>query len=385
MRAFKIVRPRRLLVRCLGLMSVLAGVLILAGPAAAHPREWTIVPSPSTGSLNGVSCVRAERCMAVGGFSPEKAEALAESWNGRAWSIVPTPGLPETVSSLHGVSCVSASFCMAVGEQYPVCPCRHPTTNLVETWNGSAWSVVPSPRPPGPPYMDSVLTGVSCVSVRFCVAVGYAVPHTGGPSKTFVESWNGSLWSIVPNANPGIADGLSGVSCVSMRFCVAVGSQIPRGNIFVSRTLVESWNGTEWSPIPNPSDGGLSGVSCVSAKHCVAVGGSAASGTLVESWNGSAWSVLESPNPEGSGRPELNGVSCVSAGSCAAVGSDSTEGGPTQTLVETSKGGKWSIVPSANSASGQTKLDGVSCASTESCFAVGNQGSVQTLVESGGI
>ena len=79
------------------------------------------------------------------------------------------------------------------------------------------------------------------------------------------------------------------------------------------------------------------------------------------------------------------GVSCVSARSCAAVGSDASEGGPSQTLVETSKGGKWSIVPSANSASGQTKLDGVSCTSTESCFAVGNQGSVHTLVESGGI
>jgi hypothetical protein len=127
----------------------------------------------------------------------------------------------------------------------------------------------------------------------------------------------------------------------------------------------------------------------VSAKHCVAVGGSG-SGTLVESWNGRTWSVLESPNPEGSGTPRLNGVSCVSARSCVAVGSDSTYEGPSQTLVETSKGGNWSIVPSANGASGASYLNGVSCVSSESCFAVGEdkataEGPFQTLVENGRI
>jgi hypothetical protein len=170
------------------------------------------------------------------------------------------------------------------------------------------------------------------------------------------------------------------VSCVSPKFCVAVGHE-------GGTALVDSWNGTEWSVIPSPSTGPLNGVSCVSAKHCVAVGGSL-SGALVESWNGNTWSVLESPSPESSGTPQLNGVSCVSARSCVAVGSDSTKEGPSQTLVETSKGSKWSIVPSANSASGVSYLNAVSCVSSESCFAVGEdeaipEGPFQTLVENG--
>jgi alpha-tubulin suppressor-like RCC1 family protein len=354
------------------------------------PGEWTTFPSAGAGSnnsLNGVSCISAKHCVAVGGESGlTQEEALIESWNGSAWSIIPTPAVPKSGSSLYGVSCVSAKFCMAVGEQYPVCPCRHPTTNLVETWNGRAWSVVPSPRPPGPPFKDSLLTGVSCVSVSFCVAVGVAYPHSGGPSSTLVESWNGSVWSIAPDPNPGISPGLQDVSCVSIRFCVTVGNFLE--TLFSGHSLVESWNGTEWSVVASPDGGGLlHAVSCVSAKRCVAVGNSAA-GTLVEAWNGSTWSVLESPNPEGNGRPRLSGVSCVSVGSCAAVGYDSTEEGPSQTLVEKSTGSKWSIVPSANSASGVSYLHGVSCVSTESCFAVGKDeatpdGPFQTLVEDG--
>jgi hypothetical protein len=172
-------------------------------------------------------------------------------------------------------------------------------------------------------------------------------------------------------------------------FCVAVGLEFSPGK-GGDYPLIESWNGAEWSVVPKPNnEGALNGVSCVSAKRCVAVGWSH-TGTLVETWNGSTWSVLESPNPEGGGVPELRGVSCVSAGSCAAVGSDSTEAGPSQTLVETSKGSKWAIIPSANSASGVSYLDGVSCASTQSCFAVGEdettpKGPSQALVEAGAI
>jgi alpha-tubulin suppressor-like RCC1 family protein len=340
------------------------------------PDEWRISASVHAGtgnsSLNGVSCLMADRCIAVGTSGPSYEEkALIESWNGSLWSIVPTPSLPETRSSLNGVSCAPAKFCMAVGASRPECPCAHPpVSTFIETWNGSRWSIASSPD-----IRDDFLTGVSCVSSRFCVAVGFAYANGGGPASTLVESWNGTEWSIVPSPSR-FNSSLEAVSCVSIKVCVAVGGD-----------LVESWNGTEWSIVPSPSTGSLRGISCTSVEHCVAVGGSA-SGTLIETWNGSTWSVLESPNPKGSRSPQLNAVSCISARSCAAVGSDSTEEGSSQTLVEASKGSTWSIVPSANGASGVSHLDGVSCVSTESCFAVGEdeatpEGASQTLVESG--
>jgi hypothetical protein len=373
----------------------------LASPTTVRGGEWAVSPSPNLGggdnSLNGISCVSAERCIAVGEVLSMNLgeDALVESWNGSSWSILPTPVLfapPEagpTTASLSGVSCASSKFCVAVGRQRFSVPSPHCCEKtLTETWNGSEWTFVPSPNRD----LNDSLAQVSCVSSRFCVAVGIDLRSDGGPGKTLVESWDGTEWSLVPSPNPGIEAIFNGVSCVSSKSCVAVGTVLVEPTL-QSLTLVESWNGTEWSVVPSPNPGSsfnsLNGVSCVSHNRCVAVGGSA-SVTLVETWNGATWSIRESPNPEGSGTPRLNQVSCVSTRSCAAVGSDTTEGGPTQTLVETSNGSKWSIVPSANRASGVSYLNGVSCVWSKSCFAVGKdkatpEGPFQTLVENGEI
>src|SRR5690348_18232190 len=74
--------------------AVLAGLVLLgaAGPASAQALTWSVVPSPSPGpggagdALNGVSCVSAAVCAAVG-FHGTKT--LAESWNGARWTVVP--------------------------------------------------------------------------------------------------------------------------------------------------------------------------------------------------------------------------------------------------------------------------------------------------------
>jgi hypothetical protein len=86
-----------------------------------------------------------------------------------------------------------------------------------------------------------------------------------------------------------------------------------------------------------------------------------------------AWSVVPSPNPRGSTSPELVGVSCPSSTSCFAVGDYDTaffEASPT--LVEHWNGSSWSPMASPNpTGSPLTVLEGVSCPSTTSCFAVG--------------
>jgi hypothetical protein len=381
-----------------------AAVCVLAliggsGAALASPgtvREWTIFPSANTesgsSSLSGISCVNARHCMAVGKTVPSSfgavGEALIESWNGSAWSVIPAPSpLPGEESGLVAVSCVSARFCVAVGSEGASCPCASGSNALIESWNGSAWSVVPTAGEAGGGH--DTLRGVSCVSSRFCVAVGVSSSRGAFPVPTgsVIESWNGSVWSLVPHPithpprpRPRAYSELNGVSCASMSSCVAVGDD----------PEVESWNGTEWSVVPTPEKGSLGGVSCVSAKRCVAVGRSEEPGTLVGDWDGGTWSIIESPNPEGGGRPFLSGVSCISARSCAAVGdNEHPEPGPYQTLVETSRRSKWSIAPSANGAGAFNFLGGVSCVSNESCFAVGQaeptpEGPSQALVENGG-
>jgi hypothetical protein len=241
---------------------------------------WAIVPSPNQAAgrlgvnyLDGVSCVSASACTAVGFYwtnSRRVPKTLIESWNGTAWTIVPSPSPGTGSNYLSSVSCTSATACTAVGNG---------TGTLIESWNGSTWSVVPSPTPPG----GAVLFSVSCPSVTACTAVGHA-------GQTFAESWNGSTWSIVPTPNVGGATNvLDGVFCTSATACTAVGDSQGTGS--PARTLVESWDGTAWTIVPSPNAGGarrnngLGSVSCPTAATCTAVGGYGITGsgkTLIE-------------------------------------------------------------------------------------------------------
>jgi virginiamycin B lyase len=362
-------------------------------------RTWTLVSVPNDSGrdftvLNDISCASANSCTAVGyaftaGSSPGRG--VIESWNGTAWSLVASPTVGTGANSLFGVACVSTTSCKAVGAYWDKANNSHA---LIESWNGRAWSALAGPSPG---TMTNQLLGVSCISASSCQAVGYSANSINGHralnERTLVESWNGHSWSVVPSPNPGSGnDQLNDVACVSANSCTAVGnSQTSTGN--ENRTLVESWNGRAWSFVSSPNRGAfgaLNGVSCVSAKACQAVGNYVTSTNqnlaktkpLIESWNGRAWSLVASPGLSGG----LEDVSCVSANVCSAVGETGAV-----TLVESWNGAAWSIVPSPNQGNNDdissNELSGVSCLSPTSCKAIGtwNQdGFAEALAESYG-
>jgi len=89
--------------------------------------------------------------------------------------------------------------------------------------------------------LDS-LTGVSCTSSTYCAAVGWYAPNSYTLGHTLIEAWDGTTWSIEPSPDPSNAgDILNGVSCTSPTSCMASGSKT------TGRTLIESWDGTSWS------------------------------------------------------------------------------------------------------------------------------------------
>lgn len=54
---------------------------------------WKVVTSPNTGSndqLYGVTCVTANDCWAVGAASLQTM-SVTEHWNGSSWSVIPSP------------------------------------------------------------------------------------------------------------------------------------------------------------------------------------------------------------------------------------------------------------------------------------------------------
>jgi hypothetical protein len=393
------------------MVAVLSGIVITAvvlqvPDAAAAGPGWSVSSSANNGTndneLNDVSCISVTSCKAVGEYLGGGSwRTLIESWNGHTWSVSSSPngGLENYLLS---VSCVSASSCKAVGDYYS--NTTDSSLTLIESWNGRTWSITPSPNVG---TSGDQLNGVACVSATSCKAVGSA------PDRTLIESWNGHTWSVSssPNKSGTIDDELSSVSCVSATSCKAAGDYY-ENDINDWRTLIESWNGHTWSRSSSPNltgkDDHLSGISCGSATSCEAVGfyddqyGGGESRGLIESWSGTAWSIESSPDiidPAAiSGGESLSAVSCALATSCEAPGWYSErlsagvgkKGNPltkvvSGVMIDFLNGTTWSIAANTTE---PYRLAGISCVSATSCKAVGQlstkAGVEKTLVESYG-
>jgi hypothetical protein len=218
---------------------------------------------------------------------------------------------------------------------------------LAERWNGTAWTVVGTPRTPG----GTALTTVSCTSPSACMAAGFSNFNNGtGASRTLAEQWNGAAWQRRATPSPGPSGGFGGVACTSPAACIAVGGH-ETPNVFMV-TLAEQWDGTGWKLLasPNPRGFGVASfdsVSCPAAAACMGVGSSTdptgeSTFNLAEAWNGTSWAIVKTPNP-GSETSELRGVSCTSPSSCMAVG-DFAGIGNEMTLAEAWNGTAWSVV-----------------------------------------
>jgi hypothetical protein len=284
--------------------------------------RWSVMPSPNRGRddnvLEAVSCVSTDACMAVGYYEGTPGGTLAESWDGIRWSVLPSPSPGGTGDDLSGVSCVSADACTAVGA---ATNSSGVVITLIEFWDGTRWSQVHSPNPDP---SGNGLTSVSCASADACMAVGFS-GNNSGVHTTLAESWDGTRWSVLPTPSPGTnGTFLDGVSCVSAHACTAAGNAFDSNGLHAS--LIESWDGTHWSVVPSPSPGigytQVNGVSCASADACSVTGyyntKTRAAKTLVESWTGTHWSLTPTPNP--GINPQLDGVSCASTTTCTAVG-----------------------------------------------------------------
>ena len=240
---------------------------------------------------------------------------LIESWDGQTWATMPSPN-EGYESILTGVSCPTSNFCVAVG-YYAQHPNSQGSQALIETWNGSVWSIAQSAALVSG---YDVLNAISSASSLSCVAVGVYLDSSGSAFKAMSENWDGNEWELEQSTDPGSSSyQFEGVSCSSTLIggvtCTAVGSYQASGD----HAFIEVWNGTSWSlsPAGTTSDPNtdLMGISCASQNACLAVGAEYSSapppfGALVESWDGTTWRVVSNPLPPSA---TLSGVSCLSA------------------------------------------------------------------------
>ncbi len=118
--------------------------------AGIYHRAWLrLDASAATRQLNGISCVEALSCFAVGGASSEAGirGGQVAVWSGEDWSIKAAAAPPGAkASELFAVSCVSSSSCKAVGR---FTNSEGNVLAMVQSWNGSAWSIQSAPAPAG--------------------------------------------------------------------------------------------------------------------------------------------------------------------------------------------------------------------------------------------
>lgn len=232
------------------------------------------------------------------------------------------------------------------------------------TRSGCAWTQVPIPLPPGATGRGS-LEDVTAFSDADAWAVGTALK--GARFVTLVEHWDGSQWSISPTSKGPGAGGntLAGVGGSSSEDLWAVGQWFGSGA--GHGPLVEHWDGTTWTIA---SDGtwvgsGLNSVTAIAPDDAWAVG-LLLRRPLIEHWDGTGWSSILVPHI--SDYATLNGVDGSGSDDVWAVGYDTLT--DWQTLVMHYDGVGWTVVPSPTPGVRGLLEDVVSVSPTEA-WAVG--------------
>lgn len=254
---------------------------------AKTPRPKSTA-SPAVSSFGGVSCPRVDRCVAVGYYRPSAGpdEAFIET-GGTSWAIA-TNKAPGG-GGLDGVSCVSAAACMAVGDSENASATK--VFNLAEVLTTTGWKVTTTPN--GGSEENSLL-GVSCTASAACVAVGVEGASTFALS---LMDWDGKRWSLAKVSPPPRSNtsSFSSVSCVAATSCVTIGSYGTALSV-----LAAKWNGRTLKAIarpPTPPGGAialLSAISCRTATWCEAVGSyRSGASPLAEVWNGKTWRIVD--------------------------------------------------------------------------------------------
>jgi len=270
------------------------------------------------------SCAKRGCVTATGSFEtfpgcPDTVPPVSGNWQK---VISPNVGGASSVNNqLLGVAAVSERDVWAVGwAQDPNGP-QYVKRTLIQHFDGSTWNVVASPNRRND--IESVLHSVSAASAHDVWAVGSS--HNGSlPSRTLIELWDGTQWSIVPSPSPDSQfNELRGVAALSANDVWAVGYSSGTQTETPIDTLILHWDGTSWRQVASPNIAGranqLFGITAISANDIWAVG--AAGGTpLSMHWNGSVWSVVNVGGVDGLSTEKLTAVSGTASNDVWAVG-----------------------------------------------------------------
>jgi len=343
--------------RVLGTAALIASALMVA---TAMPGVAAAAAQPSlsvASDMTGVSC-DSGGCVAVGYGQSPSSNSFPMAWRLQSgtWTEFPMPSMSQQ-HRLQALACPEFGTCIAVGMTLAG---THPSGFAMELSSGT-WQALDLP-------VDTpALTSISCVSIEWCLAVG------SKSDAAPVEIWNGTTWTQSTAAEAPDPYGLDAISCTSEIFCMAVGFS-------ESTPLAESWDGSSWTVLTESStlymgSEDLNSVSCTASSFCAAVGSSHSCcgglGSIQMQWDGTRWTYGKVSAPSQIG---LDGVACTGASNCLAVGARAPvdlEHFPVRAEVELWNGTEWAKLSSSRIGA-VSQLGAVSCSRTSWCAAVGS-------------
>lgn len=357
---------------------VAASLLVLTafaqGASAIGARSgWQVVRSPGghVATLASTSFQASHDGWAVGSTGESLVgngiDTLIEHWDGTKWSTVPSPGVPQSDEALTGVSASAPDNAWAVGWQDPYGTGR--VHALLLHWDGQSWTVTQGPAGAG------IVSAVDARTADDVWAVGLGL----------FEHFDGTSWSVAKS--PRADAHPMAVTALAEDDVWAVGSvPLKPPGYRSSKLYIAHWDGTSWSRVAIPRHAGvgrLAAVSAVNANDIWAVGGigSSPASPYGLHFDGSRWRAVTLPGAaEGSA---LSGVTALSSGDVWAVGNQDgrlrSGFAVWRSFTEHWDGASWSIVDSPNDSRHDNFLTSAAT-SNGRVWAVGGDGG--TLVES---
>jgi len=285
------------------------------------------------------------------------------------WTQVPSPNFGNNDNVLAGVSAAAANDVWAVGTFIP------PTVGVLNTlgqhFDGTRWTAIPLPNVGDE---QNILQAVSMPGPGKAWAVGNFI-NGKFHQHTLIEHFDGAEWSVVPSLNPGALQNiLYGVAAITDTDVWAVGAFQDEDGLW--HTLAEHWDGSRWLLV-DTVDAGTHGnqfyaVKALASNNVYAIGQQAnakfPNQALIEHWDGISWTVVTSPADASTALPL--GITAT-ASALTVVGQQETDTAPYTSYVATGSPAALAIQPTPQLGAGENDAFAVTIANDGTTWGVG--------------
>jgi len=350
-------------------LAVIPQVADAATPSIKWAKAVSLENPRRDGSFDAVSCTAAATRAANGKTTSKKtgkqlcvaADATGHIWWTRTpwkrrsfWKRVTIDNVKG--ASLTGISCPTTGFCVAVDNHGDVIFSKKPSGGA-KYWSKPVQVDTTAAAGGGP----AGFAGISCPSTKLCVAVDNA----GQVDTSATPTAGASSWTLAAvSGKPS----LTSVSCPSTTLCVLDGSTR-------YESVTPTAGASSWTARGAIVGGVIASLACPSVTVCVGVGygdstTALASATATPSGPARGWTTTTIDTAVPSGNSQLlDSVACPAAGFCIAVDGADNAFDTVSPLT-----GGWAAISSARKLATST-WSAISC-DTKNCVVVDSRGFV---------